>query len=1208
MSKSVIRVQALAFGALYALCAAPPVLAAPGTLSTAPLFATATVQPNIFMTVDDSGSMDWAMMTTEADGLIYLGTYYYFYTHPAPDNTYFWTVATEEYLTGSKGIAWPAGGAWRAWYAGYNALYYDPAVTYTPWRGVDKLNVAYANASPTAARYNAWDSAVGTMNLTATTSYSTDYPGYSTFTVTGFYPARYYTWTDSDGDGVVDDTDAHTLVEIKSATPTYTGGPSREDCAAAPTCTYAEEIQNFANWFQYYRKRISVAKRAFTEVVNDSTARMGLATINNNNGLSGTSVGTQVKSVDDISAPVSATNAANKSALLSNVAKIRAAGSTPLRTALNRTGKYFEGITGDSGSKPLFGVNPSPASPILASASGGECQQNFTLLMTDGFWNDAYSGVGNTDTDGAGAWDGQSYADGYSDTLADVAMNYYERDLATSLTDKVPVLTGVDEAPHQHMVTYGIGFGVNGTLTANPTDPEAAFTWPFAVADSRETIDDLRHAAWNGRGSFLNSRNPDTLIDALEDAISDLSSRLGVASAVAFNSTNLRIGSLIFQARFNASFWSGELDAYEIGLDTDGKAELTLEWSAHDLLSDRDLDADPRTVITYNGTKGIPFAFPAAYNTPTANELSTNQIKDLLAQSPKGYGATSAADKALNQSFGTRIVNYLRGDFTNEKGGTGTKEFRFRGGNRLGDVVQSGPVYVGAPDAYYPETLESTAYSTFLSAKAGRPERVYAGGNDGGLHAFDAASGKEMMFYLPQLVFDGTAVNGVGRLAQTSYTHRYYVDLTPTVGDVFIKGFGASKSWHTVLVGGLRGGGNGLFVLDITDGSFSESSADDLVLFEYTDTNLGYTYSKPQIARMADGSWVAIFGNGYNANGDGKAKLYILDLDTKTAKIIDTGVGSKPASASSTCTSAGADCNGLATPALVDLNGDAIIDRVYAGDLKGNLWAFDVSSSDKANWKSAYTSGGAGTPKPLFVAKDGTGGSANVQPITVKPAIARHPDQKSSSTSPNLMVYFGTGQYLVASDTTSTAKQTFYGVWDGGSYDLTRSNLTAQTITTATHTGTGTTVRLVSDNAVTYDKATAKHGWYMDLPTSGERVFVDATVLGDYVFFNTGIPSTDLCSGGGAGWRMVVDAVNGGEPDYVAVDVDGDYLFTSADSVGSDAVSGLSTVDLPTGDGFLIFEGGALRVSSTTSVPEIDAVQPTQAVAPRRTSWSNVDL
>jgi type IV pilus assembly protein PilY1 len=192
-------------------------------------------------------------------------------------------MATEEAVK-ARGVAAPYGGVWRAWNKDYNRLYYDPDITYTPWPGEDSLGNLYRDANPAAAPYNPYTPVTGTMNLTATATYTTDYcaGGGGSFTVS-YFPARYNLWDDTNANGIVDAADLHKLVEIEPSTPLYVGGLNRRDCAAAPTCTYTEEIQNFANWFSYYRKREYVAKAGYGQVIaGASNSRMGLVTLHNN--------------------------------------------------------------------------------------------------------------------------------------------------------------------------------------------------------------------------------------------------------------------------------------------------------------------------------------------------------------------------------------------------------------------------------------------------------------------------------------------------------------------------------------------------------------------------------------------------------------------------------------------------------------------------------------------------------------------------------------------------------------------------------------------------------------------------------------------------------------------------------------------------------------------------------------------------------------
>jgi type IV pilus assembly protein PilY1 len=485
---------------------------------------------------------------------------------------------SEDYLL-AHGESAPVDGIWRARNSSYNRIYYNPLITYSPWPGEDNTGTAYGNSSPTAARYNPYDASVGTRDLTATMSFSTRWDG-SNITVTNFYPARYYTWTDTDGDGVIDANDGHALVEIKSTTPTYTGGADRTDCASAPTCTYAEEIQNFANWYTYYRKREYTAKNAVSSVISTASfARMGYATINNNNNV-------KIK-------VATMTDAGNKDSLLDKVFQTDSGGFTYLRTKLRDTGRYFKCANNN-----IFDSSATNC-PIVDEASGGACQQNYTILMTDGYYNGSdpdLSGEGagysdDADSDEDTDFDGGTYADSIDDTLADVAMHFYEHDLDGTLDNDVPVTLGVDEADHQHMVTYTVAFGVNGTLDPNSDDPtDAGFSWPDPDDGDAEKIDDLWHAAYNGRGQFLSAQNPEELTSALSSAVNSITDRTSTAAAVAFNSTTLGTDSFVYLARFNTAKWSGDLLSFALDPIT-GDVASNYTWSAATVLDARNLSS-----------------------------------------------------------------------------------------------------------------------------------------------------------------------------------------------------------------------------------------------------------------------------------------------------------------------------------------------------------------------------------------------------------------------------------------------------------------------------------------------------------------------------------------------------------------------------------------------------------------------------------------
>ena len=852
--------------------------------------------------------------------------------------------------------------------------------------------------------------------------------------------------------------------------------------------------------------------------------------------------------------------------------------------ALERAGNYFEeNVT--TGVSSLFGFTPAAdsdtltSSPIFTDSNGGSCQKNFTVLLSDGFWNGDAPTVDNTDgpDDGDTEFDGGSFADGFSNTLADVAMHYYERDLAPSLDNDLTV-SPIDPNEAQHMVTYTVAFGVNGTLSDGPTDTETAFAWPQPTADARTTTDDMRHAAWNGRGQFLSAANPQELIDSFGDTLDDIESRVSSAASVSFNSTSLDNGALLFRAEFNPAGWSGDIQALSVTSTGVGSSQ----WSASSGLNSNSVTASTREIITYNGTQGIPFDWPADHTSPTASELSAAQINDLLTDNP------TPADAA---DYGSDLVDYLRGDHSQEVQQTNDiRGFRNRLGNRLGDIVHSAPVFVGTPNARYPENIAGSdnPYSQFIIDNDTRRQLVYVGANDGMLHAFDANTGAEVFGYIPSFLFSDSSQQGLHYLADDNYTHRSYVDLTPTTGDVFVNG-----AWRTYLVGGARAGGQGVFVLDVTNpGALTnaESNADNIVVREFTDPDLGFTYSQISIAKMNNGRWAAIFGNGYNNTGDGTAKIFILYLDSTGGHVeLTTGVGDNDPGTT-------VDNNGMSTPEVLDLDNNGTADRIYAGDVLGNMWAFDVSSASSGSWGSAYGS------SPLFVATDASG---NAQPITSKPSVDAHPRRSLRATSPNLLVTFGTGQYLTNSDPAATGQQTFYGVWDSGraissvgSGSLDRDRLVTQTITQTTVDGT--VVRQNSSNTVNYNLAAAnpQMGWKIDLLTTGERNVVDPAILGPIVFFNTLIPESAQCAFGGSGFLMNVDLLTGGQPAFEVIDLPNN----------SGVYSGIESLGVPTAPTFVSNRGNdrdATRYVNTSRGIEAGDISFGDNNS-GRTSWTNL--
>ncbi len=1196
--------RAAAVAALTALSVGTQ--AAPLNLSNTPLFLGTTVPPNIFLEIDDSGSMDWETLYSNgamaADSLNNAsGTDSLDHT---PNNS------TEE-----KRLCW-----------GYNTLAYDPNKTYTPWKGEDDNHATFADQPVDNALSN---------------------PYLHSGTKVDLRHQFYFVWND-DGDGVYQDGECPTP-SISGSYFSYTDCQALSDseCVVVGDMTSAQQT-NYANWYSYYRKRIYVAKRALSQVIYDSSARMGLGSINSH------FTRTAIKYVDDISTPVNSTYHANKVTLLKNLAAGSASGGTPLRNGLKWAGEYYAGNQGASW-----------PTPILSQADGGECQQNFTILMTDGYWNGGSPDVGNTDGDSSSMWDHDngihnlytetgfgydgdydynytSVSDTYSNRLADVAMKYYETDLS-ALDNDVPTTTGVDMNPAQHMVTYTVSFGTNGTLTANPSSYDTTFTWPAVGADTLTTIDDLRHAAWDSHGKYLSAADPQGLIDSINEAISNIADRVGSGAAVSFNTSSVQEGTMVYVSLFNSSRWSGNVKGYPLDTTT-GAIQGSATWDAADTLDNRNLSTSPRTLLTYDSSSqtGIPFEW-ANLTSAEKNDLKTN-----------------SAGGSDNDATGMARLGFLRGDRSCEVDSTTTcsytdgtntysaKNLRTRG-SRLGDIIDSSPVFVGAANLGWPDSAPfpsatGETYSDFKTAEANRKGVLYVAANDGMLHAFRAEdssttstpagdNSKEILGYVPSMLFSTGTGEGLHYLTEQGYIHRYYADLTPTISDAYIKTRSdSSPHWATVLVGGLRGGGKGLYALDVTDpNSFSEDTSagapGDTVLWEFTNADLGYTFSRPIIVltNAVDSSgnhrWAAVFGNGYNNSGSGHAELFVVFLDGGIDGTWTDGSGTSDLDYVVIDTDPGGTYgdsttpNGLSSTAVIDTSGDGTADRVYAGDLTGNMWAFDLSDSDPTKWGVAYKSGS--TPVPLFTAKDGTTSSANTQPITVTPIVVKNPlVSDSASNDPNVLVLFGTGQYMVDTDKTSSGTQTFYGVWDDGSHkSLTRADLQEQTF----QSGFPSDVRVLSSNSVNYtgSGSSQQFGWYIDLPESHERVITDAVARGSIVYFDTTIPTTQVCSIGAGGWLMSVSYATGGNPSTPVFDYNGDGTVDSNDvaansdtSVASAAPAGKQFHhDLPAAPAFLgnrRYVAGTGGTTSGDAPVEDDAVEALVGQKTGRLSWEEL--
>ncbi|MBK6727811.1 MAG: pre-peptidase C-terminal domain-containing protein [Xanthomonadales bacterium] len=725
--------------------------------------------------------------------------------------------------------------------------------------------------------------------------------------------------------------DPETGVASVGCATTTSGWGWRHCSYATPTGrSEADERQNYANWWSFHRTRMKAAKagasRAFSELGGDF--RVGMA------GLGSIPFRIPVDSDGGLFRDRTSPVTSNRTNWFNSLFSMDDNGGTPLRSALQRLGNYYS----ESGAG-----NPYKGTGVSELA----CRQNFAILTTDGYWNGdgGFTGMSGDEDAGTTITGPNSASYTYSpvrpylaaaeNTLADVAMNFWKKDLRTTLDNEVPT-SNADPAFWQHMVTFGISLGLRGDLEDSdlPALEAGTLNWPDPGSSDPAKIDDLWHAAVNGRGKFVAATNPQAFAQALRSALSAVVERTASNSNLSANSATLGTDTLLFQARFTSNRWVGEVDAYDV---TDTGAALTPAWSASEHIP----APGSRTLLTWDGTAGADF--------PTTAQASYLNAVD------------------------AGVTDYLRGDQSQEIAHGGS--FRDRS-HLLGDIVLSSPFF----------SVDSNT--------------IFVGANDGMLHAFSGATGEEQFAYVP----GGVDLAALRSLSSDSYAHAYFVD-----GPVFVAERASNADDKAYLVGALGRGGKGVFGLDVTDPTNIDASH---VLWDFNPTAhdlMGNVLGRPFIAKANDGSTAVFVANGPNSTND-KAVLYVLNM-TNGAVIaeIDTGVGSAAAP------------NGLSAPIGWDSDGDDDVDTVYAGDLLGNLWRFDVSSTSPSNWLTAASR------KILHSAKDSAG---NAQPITGAPEIGISP------VDGNAWVFFGTGRLLNSDDlynvdgTANTKVQTWYGIKD----------------------------------------------------------------------------------------------------------------------------------------------------------------------------------
>ena len=877
---------------------------------------------------------------------------------------------------------------------------------------------------------------------------------------------------------------------------------------------------------------------------------------------------------------------------------------TPLPEAMKRAGEYLK--TSTPWQKFPGEGNKNTTENTYA------CRPSYHVLMTDGMWNatvenpdnfrhdkDAFTTpVGET----IGAMEYKQYKPFYdatafassggrnptfSGTLADIAMHYWATDLNSDLDNKVssyiPYKNDDSEkeywdprnnpAEWQSMSNFIMGLGLTNSLN-NTNVPWAGSTfagegyaklksgeasWPAASSGSDNNVYDLWHAAINSRGEFYSVDTPEAMVQAFIDILTRIADRKDSA-AMPGVSTSLesdgaeedaadRLASYFYQTTFDSGDgWAGDIQKVKkyrkYNEDTKEFEDVVEQgWSAKSRMP----SADSRNImIAGGGTSKLK-----AFSTTNAGDPDADAVGSL------------ASYLKINPEPGTQVatwqqrLEYIRGSKANE--GEGAGKLRQRS-SILGDFLSSQPVIVsgGRYLEGFANRLEGNeAYTAFMQkvegtsepAVAGRRGQLYIGGNDGMLHAFDTKTGEEKFAFIPTAVFPK-----LNKLTGKNYSHEFYVDGTPVVADVY-----DGSKWRTILVGTLRAGGKGLFALDITN-------PDDIqLLWEFGENSIadedavkpGYSFPQPTVARMHNGEWAVVTGNGYKGEGtnNGAAALYIINAIT--------GEMIKSLEVQSPIENGGE--NGLSSPRLADYDSDGIADYAYAGDLHGNLWRFDLlgtgasapTVTPPSNGNYGAKSGGtdgfvvSNAGSPMFTATSTVG--AKRQSITSAPNLVRHPTRKG------YLVMFGTGKYFEIGDKTGEESfaQTLYGIWDMNTKAetataeiITRGELAVQTITSET-TGTGKEsgkareARIISNNPVQWyedndsSKEVVNRGWRLDLTAggfTGEMIVENMRTLGSMLLLQTLVPNDDPCANGSTTWLYAINPATGGATLHHAFD------------------------------------------------------------------------
>jgi len=660
-----------------------------------------------------------------------------------------------------------------------------------------------------------------------------------------------------------------------------------------------------------------------------------------------------------------------------------------------------------------------------------------------------------------------------------------------------------------------------------------------------------------------------------------------------------------------------------------------------------------RVILTWNGTQGVPFEYTSL---TTAEQSALNQGQSVT--STTGPYVTNFLRGDRSNEVNTsgiglfRDRDYVLGDIIDSSPVAVGQPVSPYAAPWL-DKLHTSTVM--------PENNGTQTYSQFVTAEMQRENMVYVGANDGMLHAFRAGAfnssdvyvtpnatndGTEELAYFPGSVITGAAANSttssnctsttatqttvqtirgltpvIGSSAactqptldytNTQYGHNFFVDATPGTGDLFYGTTATNGTWHTWLVGGLGAGGAAIYALDITNpGNFSETNASSIVIGEWTTanltctnpasgatfacgSNLGNTYGTPIIRRLHNGTWGVIWGNGFGSSS-GDAGVYIMTVNAST--------GARTIYYLSTGQTGTND--GIAYVTSADLDGDHVTDYLYAGDLLGNVWRFDLTGNSASSWVVTAPNGGS-TPAPIFSA-------GSTHPITSAVVVAV---VNGNAPGTQVMVAFGTGQKTPLTDTSpasyTSAPQYMYAIWDwnmaawnilspvsqyatasasilGSPDTITTSNLTYQTLALQSSGIVDITAQTICwAGSTACGSGNTSFGWYAAMPGTNEQIIFNPQLVGGAFNVNSIIPASNsllsCTTASDTGYTYLIQLATGG----VAVPATGNvsvFINTTTYNASTGALTTSTNTDTLAAGVQTNATGTSMQMSTSTNM------------------------